>query len=179
MLSLFINEYPEAPNFIYRKLFKTLVDEFHQNAFATIGQEGSKLRTYALLKREIGLEKYFTEIKNVSIRTQVTKFRLSDHNLMIEVGRHNGVKAHLRFCPFCKNEVESEMHFLLDCSVYRNVRNGLFNSIEREKPFFRYLQKEEKFSYLLANVYQTQVAEYIYNIFELRNFLTAFPKRAE
>jgi len=179
MLSLFINEYPEAPNFIHRKLFKTVVDEFHQNAFANIGQEGSKLRTYALFKTEIGMEKYLTEIKNSSIRTQLTKFRLSDHNLMIEVGRHNGVKAHLRFCPFCKNEVESELHFLIDCNVYRNTRNDFFNSIEREKPFFRYLQKEDKFSYLLTNANQKQVAEYVYNIFELRNFLTTFPKRAE
>ena len=92
MLSLFINEYPEAPNFVHKKLFKTLVDEFHQNAFASIGQEGRKLRTYALMKTEIGMEIYLTEIKNITIRTQVTKFRLSDHNLMIEIGRHKGVK---------------------------------------------------------------------------------------
>ena len=179
MLSLFINEYPEAPNFIHRKLLKTLIDEFHQNAFAGIRQEGSKLRTYALFKTEIGMEKYLIEIKNITIRTQVTKFRLSDHNLMIEKGRHNGVKAHLRFCPFCENEVESEIHFLLDCPVYRNIRNHLINLIERENHFFRYLQKEEKFSYLLANVNQKEIAEYIHNTFELRNFLTMLPKRVE
>lgn len=125
------------------------------------------------------MEKYLTEIKNITIRIQVTKFRLSDHNLMIEKGRHNGVKAYLRFCPFCENEVESEIHFLLDCPVYRNIRTDLINLIERENPFFRYLQKEAKFSYLLANANQKEVAEYIHNSFELRNFLTMPPRRVE
>ena len=81
--------------------------------------------------------------------------------------------------PFCENEVESEIHFLLDCPVYRNIRTELINLIERENPFFRYLQKEAKFSYLLANANQKEVAEYIHNSFELRNFLTMSPKRVE
>lgn len=45
LLSLFINEYPENPIFIYKKLYKRLFDKFHQDAFSTIRDENSQLRT--------------------------------------------------------------------------------------------------------------------------------------
>ena len=99
LLSLFLSEYPDKPPFIAKKLHKNLVDQFHQNALENIRQEGSKLRTYALYKKNIGLEDYLIKIKNVATRTQVTKFRLSNHRLAIEKRRHE-----LRFYPFFKNK---------------------------------------------------------------------------
>ena len=69
MLNLFINSYKTKHVFINKKLFQTLSDEFHQNAFEDICKEESKLRTYALFKTEIGFEKYLTEIKNPVLRT--------------------------------------------------------------------------------------------------------------
>ena len=66
LLSLFLNGYPDAPRFIHRKLYKSLVDQFHQNAFENICQEDSKLRTYGKVKTKIGIEKYLLEIKNVA-----------------------------------------------------------------------------------------------------------------
>ena len=92
LLSLFTNEYPDKPPFIAKKLHAVLVDQFHQNAIANIKKENSKLRTYALFKSVIGMEEYLTEIKNVSIRIQITKFRISNHKLMIETGRHQDIK---------------------------------------------------------------------------------------
>ena len=56
----------------------------------------------------------------------MTKFRLSDHNLMIEKGRHSGMAEEKRFCPFCEDTVESECHFLLVCKLYN--RNHLINA---------------------------------------------------
>ena len=129
MLSLFINEYPDSPNFIYKKLQQTLTDQFHQNAFATIRDESSKLRTFALAKTEIGIEKYLIEIKNTNIRTQLTRFRLSNHNLMIEIGRHKGLARDQRYCPFCQNLTETEIHFLLNCSLYDTMRTRLIAHI--------------------------------------------------
>ena len=76
LISLFTNEYPDKPPFIAKKLHTTLVDQFHQNAIENIKKENSKLRTYALFKSEMGMEEYLTEIRNVSIRTQVTKQNL-------------------------------------------------------------------------------------------------------
>ena len=79
-------------------------------------EETAKLRTYGLLKKEIGMERYLTTIKNPIIRETMTKFRLSNHRLQIELGRHQNTPKEQRFCKFCPNLVESEVHFLINCS---------------------------------------------------------------
>ena len=112
MLSFFINTYNDKPFFINKRIFQTLIDQFHQNAFDSIKQENSKLRTYAIFKKQIGPEKYLTEIKNPSTRKQVSKLRLSNHTLLIETGRHQKIPKEIGFCPFCQNAVETEIHFL-------------------------------------------------------------------
>ena len=173
MLSLFINDYPDTPNFIHKKLCQTLADEFHQNAFATIKDERSKLRTFALFKTEIGMEKYLNEIKNVAIRIQITRFRLSNHNLMIETGRHSDTPKEQRYCPFCQNKVETEIHFLTECPVYNPMRTKLIAAVNLVNPFFKFYTKEQKFSHLLSNVNQKEISDFIYKSFELRTFLTA------
>ena len=43
------------------KYFQRMSDIFHQNAFAQLGKETSKLRTYSQLKVSIGLEKWFPD----------------------------------------------------------------------------------------------------------------------
>ena len=62
------------------KLFQRLDDNFHETSFGDINKDSSKLRTYAYFKTEPGFESYL-EMKNISVRQQVTKFRLSAHRL--------------------------------------------------------------------------------------------------
>ena len=69
---------------VHNAYFTRVVDIFHQHAFADIRREDSKLRTYSLLKSDIGKERYLEKIKSTKIRTMLTKFRLSNHNLMRE-----------------------------------------------------------------------------------------------
>ena len=85
LLNFYIGDYTAKPPFVYRKLFQRLSDIFHQEIFSKINGERSKLRTYAIFKKEKGYEKYLTDIKNANVRKNVTKFRLSNHKLMIEV----------------------------------------------------------------------------------------------
>ena len=108
MLSFFINSYENKPFFVHKKLFQTLSDKFHQNAFETINNDKSKLRTYAIFKTEIGFEKYLSNIRNPTKRAILTKFRLLNHKLMIEAGRYKNIPKEMRFCPFCPNKVETE-----------------------------------------------------------------------
>ena len=58
MLNFFINPFNDKLIFINKKIFQTLLDEFHQNSFASIKEEKCKLRTYALclFKKKIGPE---------------------------------------------------------------------------------------------------------------------------
>ena len=63
MLNFFLNVYENKPPFIHKKIFQNLSDQFHQNAFETIGRDVSKLRTYAIFKNKIGFERYLSEVK--------------------------------------------------------------------------------------------------------------------
>ena len=115
MLSFFINSYDDKSLFINKNIFQTLSDVFHQNAFETIKEENSKLRTHAIFKKNIGPESYLSQIKTPKIRTQLSKLRLSNHALMIETGRHDKIPKEMRFCPFCPTLDETEIYFLFQC----------------------------------------------------------------
>ena len=169
--------------FIYKKIFQKLSDIFHQNAFETIKNDKSKLRTYAVFKKNIGCEKYLSEIKNVTVRTQVTKFRLSNHRLNIEVGRHkqnknkdNPKNQNDRNCIFCPHKVENEFHFLFDCPVYIHQRILFLEPVTKSIPGFTYLPKNLKLLYLLQDI-DPRISTYIANCFEIRTFLECKPKR--
>ena len=176
LLSLFLKQYPEAPNFVHKKLYRTMTDEFHQNAFSSITDPGSKLRTYSLIKTEIGMESYLVEMRNIEFRIKYTKFHLSNHNLMVEKGRYMGLKTWERVCPFCTNVVEDEIHFLLDCYMYSAIRDSFLQKVDREIYFFKYFLRETKFSYLLTH-FSHEVSSFIFKSFELRDFLLRSPKR--
>ena len=179
LLSLYTNEYPDKPPFIAKKLHTVLVDQFHQDAIANIKKENSKLRTYALFKSVIGMEEYLTEIKNVSIRIQITKFRISNHKLMIKTGRHLDIKPHLRFCPFCKNVVECEIHFITGCRTYGDLRAGLYREMVQLNESFPYLSRKDQFIFILTHSQHSAVASYIKNGLELRDYLLANPRRLD
>ena len=82
-------------------VYKRLVDIFHQKAFADISQESSKLRTYSIFKKEVRMEPYLFNVKNINDRISMTKFRLSNHKLMIEKGTNLNLNKCERKCPFC------------------------------------------------------------------------------
>ena len=178
MLNLFLNEVENKPLFIHKKIFQRLSDQFHQTAFESIRGDNSKLRTYSIFKTNIGFEGYLSEIEDLQIRTQLTKFRLSNHNLMIETGRHKKLTKEMRVCPFCPNLVETESHFLLNCTTYNTVRDQIFNSISERNPMFPLYTTNEKLQYIMTNI-NNDVAIYIANCFKIRAFLITHPKRSD
>ena len=52
----------------------------------------------------------------------IAKIRLSSHKLAIEQGRYNKTNRNRRTCKLCINEIEDEMHFILLCPSYVNLR---------------------------------------------------------
>ena len=150
-----------------------LSDIFHQNSFAKINDEVSKLRTYGTIKSKIGYEEYLSDIHNIQDRIAYTKLRLSNHRLMIETGRHSKNPKHLRFCPFCPSFVEDEMHFLLDCKTFQSHRNMLFDTISEEVENFLTFDRNEKFHILLNSPHtiSPHTAKYIASTLNIREFL--------
>ena len=143
---------------------------------SSIRNPESKLRTYGLFKLEMGRELYLSEIKNIKIRTQLTKLRISDHNLMIEKGRHKGVHKNLRFCSFCQGSVEDELHFLINCPTYKYLRKPVMDSLSIEN--IDVTPITEVFITLMTKP-TTEVAKFTHKAFELREFLINRPKQLD
>ena len=90
------------------------------------------MRTYIRYKHEFSIKPYTTKL-HFKARQQMSKLRLSDHNLEIERGRYHwsSLKPEDRTCMFCPQKIENEFHFLIECTVYSDERKNLVNSLTR------------------------------------------------
>ncbi len=98
--------------------FKEKLDIFVQEKWLESVRSKPKLRTYVKFKTNLVPEDYVLRLMSRYHRSTFAKFRCGILPLNIEVGRYRGVKVEDRICPICKNGVESEIHFLLECKVY-------------------------------------------------------------
>ena len=159
--------------FVDKSAMQRMMDIFHQEAFADINREGSKLRTFAKLKQEQGIEKYLNSISNVKGRIHLSKIRLSNHDLMIEKGWHQGQQINQRNCPFCpENLLEDESHFLLTCKTFTLLRDKLFSEATQSFPRFNYFSKEKQLKILLCDENIVNCSGiYLQKALELRRFI--------
>ena len=83
LLNFYADDHSSKPPFVFKRLYERLCDIFHQETFEKINDNRSKLRKYAIFKKDKGYEKYLTvtDTKNVITRKNVAKFRLSNHKL--------------------------------------------------------------------------------------------------
>ena len=131
------------------KLYNRLTDIFYQESFTSIKKGNSKLRTYSLIKEGAGLENYLKMVHNHKLRSELTKLRLSNHQLMIEVGRHQKMPLENRSCPFCSEPVEDEIHFLVSCETYKDLRKPIIEKCFSLKPNFPYYTDQQKFIFIM------------------------------
>ena len=70
------------------------------------------------------------------MRSFLTKLRLSAHSLAtcIETDRYckPTIPANERFCKACKEKVEDEHHFLIECPIYNSARDKFFTLFNRK-----------------------------------------------
>ena len=165
---------------IQRATLERLKDIYHQKGFEEITSASSKLRTYAKFKTDIGKEEYLDTMENIWDRTALTKFRLSNHDLMIEKGRHEGLDEHQRWCPFCEDIVETEQHFLLECNTFGSHRTQFFTEIGDVNPDFGELDEEQKFCYLLSEPEVARlVGNHLNKTLAIRRFLLEYHRQTD
>ena len=159
-------------------VFKRLVDIFHQSSFTEIDKQSIKLRTYSTAKKEAGEEPYLRFVKNVKDRISMSKFRLSNHKLMIEKGRHLNIAKPDRKCPFCP-DMEDEAHFLLHCRTFSVLRENLVDTVVQTlNEEINRNDDRTMFGYLLGNTQISPiVAKHLRKSMELRDFLIENPKQ--
>ena len=115
-------------------------------------KDSTKTVAYAEFKLTWGIEKYLLNIPNRKLRVIYSKFRLSDHNLMIEQGRRvrPRIPRWKRGCSICCDKVENEMHFLIECPSHETERKNLFEFVNNKYPHFNRLDAPGKFVFLLS-----------------------------
>ena len=124
-----------------------------------------KLRYYHMFKNKF----------DFSLRQQVAKFRCSDHNLMIQVGRHKNIALENRTCTKCSaNYIEDEVHLLIDCSAYQNLRRQylsheimqMINNLKDKNEAFKVININEDPNNILS------IAKYLKEAFKSRMVLS-------
>ena len=125
----------------------------------------NKLRTYCKFKTEFKIENYLQDIKNPKYRKFICKLRISDHDLMIEKGRHLKMKLEDRICKKCQmNVIEDEVHYILVCPHYQQQRSNLYKELTKIDSSFPTMDESRKFTFIMNNsaVAQQLATHYIH-----------------
>ena len=122
---------------------------------------------YSTFKSELSLSFYLVELKHVKARNLFIRLRLGVSQLMPHKLRFvsNADCTHL-FCPFCKNTLESEVHFVLICPRYAELREMYIAKKYYNCPSLF------KLSHLFASTNKSlllNLASYIFKAFQIRN----------
>ena len=143
-------------NMYIKSKFKTYYENLITEKFDKIDDK-SKLNLYKSLKQfeNMSSEMYLSN-NNFEYRKMIAKLRISDHNLLIEKGRHLKLPRNERLCQKCK-VVEDEKHFILHCSNNSNLRVKYFMFLYTQNNDFINYVENEKLHYILNPSTHTQV----------------------
>ena len=136
-----------------------------------------KLRYYNMYKATFSVEDYVKCNMPKWHRSVLAQFRAGILPLEIEIGRYTNTEIQNRLCKFCLlNDIEDEIHLLLQCTYYNDFRNDLYTLAYETYPEFYTLDLIDKFVFLLANM-QRQVANFLIRaVQKRRDFLYINPR---
>ena len=170
-----INQFDKSFNQIKHSLKKKIKSAIHDTYSKKVQSklssltDSSKIFLYSKIKSEFKIENYLTDMPNFKTRQLLTKFRVSDHNLEIEVGRYRNIPRNERLCVNCKR-IDDEFHFFLHCDRNILLRKQLFDKILRLNPNFISEQPLDKLKYILDPKFELLpvVGNFIKQSLELR-----------
>ena len=146
----------ELLNCNLNKTIASLYNLAHEKMMTDINDNTKypKLRTYKTFKSEMRLEPYLNYNLPKAIYTSIARFRLSSHNLNIEIGRHKRpyIPAEDRICEKCNlNVVEDEFHCLMACMKWTEPRIKLYEVACSAIYGFLVLSKNEQFHEIMIS----------------------------
>ena len=99
------------------------------------------------------------------LRSYICKLRCGTLPLAIETGRFNKPPIPLNERTFCSNTVEDEVHFLIDCDIYSDLRFSLFSRTISIETNFCFKSNLDKFIFLInCNELQLEPDGLLYNM---------------
>ena len=114
---------------------------------------GNKLRTYRLYKSSVNTEQYVSSNLPRNVTRTMALFRSGSLPLAIETGRYSRPQTPLndRLCKLCDlNSIENEVHFLMVCPLYEDIRYDLLQRASELIENFANLSIENKFIALMS-----------------------------
>ena len=107
-----------------------------------------KCLNYRLFKTDIYLEPYLLHLP-LKLSIPFCKFRLSDHTLPIEAGRHVNIDRQNRICKLCNIGIGDEYHYIFICTALTYERKLLI------KPYYSTRHNSIKFKQLFSSTGKT------------------------
>jgi hypothetical protein len=139
---------------------KDLIRDFYSDKWSQDIHTVPKLRTYNTFKRDNKCEPYVKLNLAKNERSLLCQLRVGILPLRIETGRYVGEAPEQRLCRFCSlNMIEDELHFILNCELYNNIRNDILGDLLRGDELNN-LTQSEKLSTLM-NSYPRKTAKFI------------------
>ena len=110
---------------LFLSQFKQCVLDCDAQQWQTSVSNNTKLLCYSTYKSLLNVELYLKCIQSVVFKQALSRFRCSCHNLMIELGRRQGIDQEVRLCRYCTrfgfDYIEDEYHFLLVCYAFSDL----------------------------------------------------------
>ena len=164
----------DRPQTIWPNQIITKQKENYITYWKNITKTQSKLESYLALNRQYTVADYLTTVTDPKLRKTLTRYRLSDHSLAIETGRHRQtwLPREDRLCSLCsRGQVETELHFLLHCDRYKEIRDSFGPKISDKYPEFGQISDESALQYILGEKPKCTItaAHYVWNCHQLRD----------
>ncbi len=110
---------------MFKKQYKFKLKEVYIGKWKKLLEGSSKCSLYRNFKTELCSEKYLCKLSEPFSR-YICNFRVSNHKLPIEVGRHRKIERIKRICPFCDNkDIGDEYHYICICEQFKSARKAL------------------------------------------------------
>ena len=114
----------------FLKTFKQrLIDMFIQEWSGTI-RDRERYENYKHFKIIFEKEKYISEISPYCFRVAITQLRFNVLPLNNNAHRYSNVLKE-KMCPFCRNAIKNEYHFISECPYYKDLRNRFLPDVTR------------------------------------------------
>ena len=139
--------------------------------------QSTKAESYNKFKDNISLEKNLIIRYNLKHKIALTRFRMSNHTLLIEKGRHAKIDKTERKCYFCPDTIENEQHFLISCPLYSRLRINLITPCIENCSKYINLNEEQKFIFLMSNeneIIIKALAKFVSDAFMLRERIVLY-----
>ena len=144
----------------FDKYWLDKINEFKTNKNDNF--DHNKLRVYRQFKSSFTTEPYITLVRNRNQRSSLTRLRISAHTLATELLRRTRpvTPINQRFCAYCQTTdsndtdsnkcIDTEQHFMIECSTFGNTRDAMFDKIANFVPGFKNFPNCKKFSTLMC-----------------------------